>query len=153
MQHRGRDSGSIKRLFVLNDVKTTCPLCYTADGVAGREARNAECHLGCQKIGREKRNHRIRPLFDVGWGCPTGALEWGVSNPPPLARERCEIEMTLTSFSGEGGRKGVRIPHQPAGMTDRAKTTSELQAEVTHSLPRGTERASTNLACVVILEK
>eukprot|EP00985_Skeletonema_marinoi_P012871 scaffold6291_cov133-Skeletonema_marinoi.AAC.1 len=129
MQHRGRDSGSIKRLFVLNDVKTTCPLCYTADGVAGREARNPECHLGCQKIG---------------WGCPTGSLEWEVSNPPPppLARERCEIEMTLTSFSGEGGRKGVRIPHQPAGMTDRAKTTSELQAEFTHSLlPRGTERA------------
>eukprot|EP00984_Skeletonema_dohrnii_P019029 scaffold9027_cov86-Skeletonema_dohrnii-CCMP3373.AAC.1 len=47
------------------------------------------------------------------------------------------MEITLTCFSGEGGKKGVRvrISHQPAGMTDRAKTTSELLVEVTHSLP------------------
>ena len=67
-QHEREKIWKYKKAF-LERRRVFTPLCYTADGMVGREARNAERHLGYHLVPKWQRQPSQMILF-VHRACP-----------------------------------------------------------------------------------
>jgi hypothetical protein len=128
------------------------PLCYTADGMAGREARNAASPGLPFGVKMEAPTQPDDILCAISHMSLALALVWANSLLIRDSREkRNQLGMSRVdfSFNGHGGkneRKGVCLSHQPAEIIDRADGFVKTK-RWSHTLPNtGIERASMDQA-------